>query len=145
MKFLRIALLFGLALFSNHTLATEIFLETFAPEDASVSTTGWVLLEESYIGIRFSTSESVYLSGTIVKFLGTGTYFSAITSLSSPNGFPTPVPGFLPNDMLAYSERTIIDVLGTPEDHLFDISVTLVPGQYFVFFGSVDQSVGFMP
>ena len=141
----RIIILLCLSLVSTQTFATEVFLETFAPEDASYTHFGWILSDESYIGVRFSTAEVTHLSSIVGNFLGNGTYFSAITSLSGPGGFPTPTPGFFPSDMLAYSESTIINATVVSKDNPFDINLTLAPGNYFVFFGGVGDSIGYMP
>jgi len=143
----RLGFWLALVLFANRGNASAVLLETFAPEDASYASSGWVLFDDGYIGIRFATSDSTHLSGVVGTFWGSGNFFSAITQLTGPNDFPGLIPGFLPSDVLAYSQQAVNTGIGNPSgDNVFPVHITLDPGNYFVFFGATDSSsMGFMP
>ena len=147
MSLLRLGLCVVLGLLAGRVNASTVFLETFAPQDASHAGFGWVLFDDAYVGIRFSTTQQTHLSNIVGTFAGKGNFFSAIAPLPGQNGFPQPTPGFHPEDMLAYS---LVEVdttsINLAVDNLFPINLTLEPGNYFVFFGASDpNSSGFMP
>ena len=139
---------FAILLFvnSNIALSNSIYFETFSQEDSTYSTGGWVLHNTGYIGVRFNVNEAVTISQMFGNIYGFGTFFAGITALNSSTAYPTPTPGFEQNSLLAYSEITIDDSGFTSSDHIFETNTNLSPGDYFLFFGGVDQnSGGYMP
>ena len=153
MNKLRLGLWVMLTLLAGRVNASTVFLETFAPPDASYASGGWVLFDDAYIGIRFTTTQQTHLSNIVGTFWGRGNFFSAITQLAGPGDFPKPTPGFQPGDVLAYSQIAVntgfsvnTGIANPSVDNLFPINLALEAGSYFVFFGASDSSsLGYMP
>jgi hypothetical protein len=126
--------------------ATEtLYLESVSERYSNYGSGGWILRNDSFIGIRFHTDRVVHVSQVFGNIYGRNlTLFAAIDRLADETAFPLPVPGFDPASLVAYVERPGIDD-GTSHDHYFDINRTLSPGSYFLFFGVIGDGTGYMP
>jgi len=100
------------------------------------STSGWIVDSAEYLGARFHLDEPVLVTaiGGHIITDQPGTFFGAIITLSGPDALPLDVysPLLSPSEVIA-------SVVFNPDftiDVRVPLSVTLVPGDYALIFGT---------
>jgi hypothetical protein len=105
-------------------------------ESAALGTTGqsggYTLYASQWLGSRFSLSSTTEITAIGAHLYGTGTYFGAIVSLSSPGALPVGSP-FSFGEVVA---STTFTGPGPSVDLSVPLSVMLGPGDYALIFGS---------
>jgi hypothetical protein len=143
-------LVFGilLVIITKTTYASTILLETFTQEDSVYASGGWVLRsDDSYLGIKFSVDNTIYIENIVANLGGVGDFFTGIVQISDASSVPDISPGFNPDSILFYNTNSFSGTLST------DISTTanilLTQGDYAVVFGGLGlfglNDYGWMP
>ena len=141
--------------FSKNVISAPIYLETFSVEDSVYSPGGWILEDSgSYLGVRFSVDNELFLSAIIANVGGRDEFFTAIVKLDGASGMPDVVPydnlsgslyepNFNPSDLMFYSITSYTSI--TSSDTVVDANILLSSGYYAVIFGGAGSQIGYMP